>query len=126
MGFGHRIYKNYDPRAKVLKSSFDKILAECEDKNNHLLEIAIELEEIALNDEYFIRRKLFPNVDFYSGIIYKSIGLPSNFFTVIFAIARTSGWISQMKEARQDKNFKIGRPRQLYTGNIERNYTSNI
>jgi citrate synthase len=122
MGFGHRVYKNYDPRAAVLKSSCDEVLEELGIKNDPLLKIAVELEKIALNDEYFISRKLFPNVDFYSGIIYKALGIPSNLFTVIFAIARASGWIAQWKEMVEDKNFKIGRPRQLYTGQVERKY----
>lgn len=122
MGFGHRVYKNYDPRATVLKKSCDDVLSELGIKNDPLLDIAIELERIALNDEYFIERKLFPNVDFYSGIIYKALGIPTNLFTVIFAIARSAGWISQWKEMIEDKNFKIGRPRQLYTGYVEREY----
>lgn len=123
MGFGHRVYKNYDPRASVLKNSCHAVLEELGIKDDPLLDIAIELEKIALNDEYFISRKLFPNVDFYSGIIYKALGIPSNLFTVIFAIARSAGWISQWKEMIEDEAFKIGRPRQLYTGQIARNYT---
>jgi citrate synthase len=122
MGFGHRVYKNYDPRAAVLKNSCDQVLQELGIKHDRLLSIAVELERIALNDEYFIERKLFPNVDFYSGIIYKALGIPSNLFTVIFAIARSAGWIAQWKEMIEDKNFKIGRPRQLYTGYDKRNY----
>lgn len=122
MGFGHRVYKNYDPRASVLKKSCDDVLAELGIKNDPLLDIAVELERIALSDEYFIERKLFPNVDFYSGIIYKALGIPSNLFTVIFAIARSAGWIAQWKEMIEDKSFKIGRPRQLYTGYVERKY----
>lgn len=122
MGFGHRVYKNYDPRAAVLKSSCDEVLAELGIKDDPLLHIAVELEKIALNDEYFVERKLFPNVDFYSGIIYKALGIPSNLFTVIFAVARSAGWISQWKEMIEDKAFKIGRPRQLYTGEISREY----
>lgn len=123
MGFGHRVYKNYDPRASVLKNSCHEVLKELGIKDDPLLEIAMELEKIALNDEYFIKRKLFPNVDFYSGIIYKALGIPSNLFTVIFAIARSAGWISQWKEMIEDEAFKIGRPRQLYTGQVSRNYT---
>lgn len=115
MGFGHRVYKNYDPRASVLKNSCDEVLHEL-GISDPLLDIAIELEKIALNDEYFIQRKLFPNVDFYSGIIYKALGIPTNLFTVIFAIARSAGWIAQWKEMIEDPVFKIGRPRQLYTG----------
>ncbi len=125
MGFGHRVYKNYDPRAAVLKESCDEILAELGIKNDPLLDIAIELEKIALNDEYFIKRKLFPNVDFYSGIIYKALDIPVTLFTAIFAIARCSGWISQWKEMIEDKEFKIGRPRQLYTGYTQRKYIDN-
>jgi citrate synthase len=124
MGFGHRVYKNYDPRAAVLKKSCDEVLAELGIKNDPLLAIAVELEKIALNDEYFVSRKLFPNVDFYSGIIYKALGIPSNLFTVIFAIARSAGWISQWKEMIEDPAFKIGRPRQLYTGHVNRDYFS--
>lgn len=116
MGFGHRVYKNYDPRASVLKNSCDEVLHELGIADDPLLDIAIELEKIALNDEYFIERKLFPNVDFYSGIIYKALGIPTNLFTVIFAIARSAGWIAQWKEMIEDPVFKIGRPRQLYTG----------
>ena len=121
MGFGHRVYKNYDPRAAVLKKSCDDVLAELGIKDP-LLDIAIELEKIALNDEYFVSRKLFPNVDFYSGIIYKALGIPSTLFTGIFAIARSAGWIAQWKEMIEDPEFKIGRPRQLYTGHISRDY----
>ena len=124
MGFGHRVYKNYDPRAAVLKKSCDEVLQELGIKNDPLLDIAVELEKIALNDEYFIQRKLFPNVDFYSGIIYKALGIPVNLFTVIFAIARSAGWIAQWKEMIEDPAFKIGRPRQLYTGYTNRDYTS--
>jgi citrate synthase len=123
MGFGHRVYKNYDPRAAVLKKSCDDVLSELGVKDDPLLDIAVELEKIALNDEYFISRKLFPNVDFYSGIIYKALGIPSNLFTVIFAIARSAGWVAQWKEMIEDPAFKIGRPRQLYTGKVESNYT---
>lgn len=121
MGFGHRVYKNYDPRASVLKKSCDEVLNELGIKDP-LLDIAIELEKIALNDEYFVSRKLFPNVDFYSGIIYKALGIPTNLFTVIFAIARSAGWISQWKEMIEDPAFKIGRPRQLYNGHVKRDY----
>ncbi len=122
MGFGHRVYKNYDPRAAVLKKSCDEVLGELGIKDDPLLDIAVELEKIALNDEYFVSRKLFPNVDFYSGIIYKALGIPSNLFTVIFAIARSAGWIAQWKEMIEDPAFKIGRPRQLYTGHVSRDY----
>jgi citrate synthase len=122
MGFGHRVYKNYDPRAAVLKTSCHEVLEELGIKDDPLLDIAIELEKIALHDEYFVERKLFPNVDFYSGIIYKALGIPSSLFTVIFAIARSAGWIAQWKEMIEDKAFKIGRPRQLYTGSAKREY----
>lgn len=125
MGFGHRVYKNYDPRAAVLKKSCDQVLAELGIEHDPLLDIAMELEKIALNDEYFIERKLFPNVDFYSGIIYKALGIPTTLFTVIFAIARSAGWIAQWKEMIEDKAFKIGRPRQLYTGHVKRDYPEN-
>ncbi len=121
MGFGHRVYKNYDPRAAVLKKSCDEVLGELGIKDP-LLDVAIELERIALNDEYFVSRKLFPNVDFYSGIIYKALGIPNSLFTVIFAVARSAGWISQWKEMVEDSAFKIGRPRQLYTGEVKRDY----
>ena len=125
MGFGHRVYKNYDPRAAVLKGACDEVLYELGIKHDPLLDIAIELERIALNDSYFIDRKLFPNVDFYSGIIYKALGIPSNLFTVIFAVARSAGWIAQWKEMIEDKAFKIGRPRQLYIGEVSREYIKN-
>ena len=121
MGFGHRVYKNYDPRAAVLRETCKEVLEELgQSKGNPMLEIAMELEKIALSDEYFIERKLYPNVDFYSGIIYKAMGIPPSMFTVLFAVARTSGWISQWKEMWEDKEFKITRPRQLYTGHVKR------
>ncbi|MCT4635821.1 MAG: citrate synthase [Rickettsiales bacterium] len=122
MGFGHRVYKNYDPRAMVLRESCHEVLRELNIKNEPLLDIAIELEKIALNDEYFIERKLYPNVDFYSGIIYKAMGIPAQMFTVLFATARISGWIAQWKEMMEDPTNKIGRPRQLYTGYTERKF----
>ncbi len=121
MGFGHRVYKNYDPRAGVLKKSCDAVLDEL-GIEDPLLEIAKELERIALQDDYFVSRKLFPNVDFYSGIIYKAMGIPTAMFTVLFAIARTAGWVAQWKESMEDPRNKIGRPRQLYTGYTERKY----
>ena len=118
MGFGHRVYKNYDPRATVLKSSCDEILSAIgTEEETEALKVAKELEKIALSDEYFISRKLFPNVDFYSGIIYKALGMQSSFFTVIFGMARSAGWASQVKESMLDKDKKISRPRQVYTGN---------
>jgi citrate synthase len=115
MGFGHRVYKNYDPRATILKETCHQVLDSLKIKDN-LLEVAIELEKIALKDEYFVERKLYPNVDFYSGIIYRALGLPTKMFTVMFAMARTAGWVAQWKEMIDDPNIKIGRPRQLYTG----------
>lgn len=121
MGFGHRVYKNYDPRAAVLKETCAEILSELEQfKNNPLLEIAMELEKIALNDQYFIDRKLYPNVDFYSGIIYEAMGIPSQMFTVLFAVARTAGWMAHWKEMWEDPENKIARPRQLYIGQTSR------
>ena len=113
-GFGHRVYKDYDPRAKIIKASADRILSRFGD--DHLLTIAKELEEVALHDEYFIQRKLYPNVDFYSGLIYKALGLPINMFTVMFSIGRLPGWIAQWREMMADPHSRIGRPRQVYTG----------
>jgi citrate synthase len=123
MGFGHRVYKNYDPRAAVLRKACHDVLKELGDLDSPTLEIALKLEEIALTDEYFIQRKLYPNVDFYSGIIYKAMGIPATMFTVIFALARTAGWVAQWKEMIEDPDQKIGRPRQLYTGETLRKYT---
>ena len=120
MGFGHRVYKNYDPRAAVLKTYCDEVLDEVGIKNSPLLKIAKELEKIALQDDYFVSRKLFPNVDFYSGIIYEAMGIPEQIFTGLFAMARTSGWVAQWQEMIVDPDHKIGRPRQLYTGEIAR------
>ena len=120
MGFGHRVYKNYDPRAAVIKSSCDAVLEEVGVTNSPLLKIAKELEKIALEDAYFIERKLFPNVDFYSGIIYNAIGIPTDLFTGMFAMARTAGWVAQWQEMLGDPDQKIGRPRQLYTGHAKR------
>ena len=122
MGFGHRVYKNHDPRARVLMKSAHEVLGELGIENDPLLEIAMELEKVALEDEYFIQRKLFPNVDFYSGIILKALGFPTSMFTVLFALARTVGWIAQWKEMIEDPSQKIGRPRQLYTGYTSRPY----
>ena len=121
MGFGHRVYKNYDPRAKVMMQSCHEVLEEL-GINDPLLELAMELEKIAREDEYFIERNLYPNVDFYSGIILKAMGFPSSMFTVLFAVARTTGWIAQWKEMIEDPSQKIGRPRQLYTGPTARDY----
>jgi citrate synthase len=124
MGFGHRVYKNFDPRAKVLRDSCHEVLDELGVKDEPLLELAMELERIALQDDYFIEKKLYPNVDFYSGIILKAMGFPTSMFTVLFAIARTVGWVAQWNEMIEDPTQKIGRPRQLYTGPTQRNYVS--
>lgn len=121
MGFGHRVYRNFDPRAKVMKESCDEVLAELGMADDPQLKIAKRLEQIALEDEYFIERKLYPNVDFYSGIILKAMGIPTNMFTVIFAVSRTIGWISHWHEMHSD-SYKIGRPRQLYSGYDQRDY----
>jgi citrate synthase len=120
MGFGHRVYKNYDPRAKVIKRIADQVFEVT--GRNPLLDIALELERIALEDEYFIQRKLYPNVDFYSGLIYQSMGLPVSMFPVLFAIARTSGWLAQWIEMLEDPEQKLARPRQLYLGSDVRDY----
>jgi citrate synthase len=122
MGFGHRVYKNYDPRAKVMKQSADEVLDLLGIHDNPTLQVAQELERIALEDEYFVSRKLYPNVDFYSGIILEAMGFPTSMFTPIFAVARTVGWISQWKEQLADPQLKIGRPRQLYLGQTQRDY----
>jgi citrate synthase len=121
MGFGHRVYKNYDPRAAIVKATADKILSKL-GKRDELLDIALELEDIALNDDYFIERKLYPNVDFYTGIIYKAMGFPTRMFTPLFALGRLPGWIAQYREMNSDPQFKIGRPRQVYVGYTERHY----
>jgi citrate synthase len=123
MGFGHRVYKNFDPRAKVMKQSADEVLGLLGIENNPTLQVAKELERIALEDDYFIDKKLYPNVDFYSGIILDAMGFPTSMFTPIFALARTVGWISQWKEMMEDPGRKIGRPRQIYTGYAQRAYT---
>ncbi len=122
MGFGHRVYKNFDPRAKVLKKSADEVLGLLGIENNPTLQVAKELERIALEDDYFIEKKLYPNVDFYSGIILEALGFPTSMFTPIFALSRTVGWIAQWKEMISDPTQKIGRPRQLYTGPTPRDY----
>ncbi|MGD9837328.1 MAG: citrate synthase [Afipia sp.] len=122
MGFGHRVYKNYDPRAKIMQQMCHKVLKETGHQNDPLLQVAMELEKIALSDEYFVQRKLYPNVDFYSGITLKAMGFPTSMFTVLFAVARTVGWISQWSEMIQDPQQKIGRPRQLYSGSTSRDY----
>jgi citrate synthase len=122
MGFGHRVYKNFDPRAKIIRAMCHKVLAKLGRADNPLFELALRLEEIVLEDEYFIARKLYPNVDFYSGIIYSAIGIPRSAFTVLFAIARTVGWVAHWQEMISDPNTRIGRPRQLYTGPMQRDY----
>jgi citrate synthase len=122
MGFGHRVYKNFDPRATIIRTMCHKVLAKLGKSDNPLFELALKLEEIALKDEYFVERKLYPNVDFYSGIIYSAIGIPQSMFTVMFAIARTVGWVSHWQEMISDPQMKIGRPRQLYTGPVRRDY----
>nr|WP_086466744.1 citrate synthase [Oceanibaculum nanhaiense] len=124
MGFGHRVYKNYDPRAKVMQQTCHQVLGELGIKNEPLLDIAMELEKIALEDDYFVEKKLYPNVDFYSGIILKAMGFPTSMFTVLFAVARTTGWVAQWKEMIEDPGQKIGRPRQLYTGHDHRPYVA--
>jgi citrate synthase len=122
MGFGHRVYKNFDPRAKIIREMCHKVLARLGQTDNPLFELALRLEEIALKDEYFIARKLYPNVDFYSGVIYSALGIPRSMFTVMFAIARTAGWVAHWQEMIGDPAMKIGRPRQLYTGPAARDY----
>jgi len=122
MGFGHRVYKNYDPRAKVMQKTCHEVLETLGIKNDPLLKVAIELEKIALQDEYFVEKKLYPNIDFYSGITLRALGFPVDMFTVLFAVARTVGWIAQWKEMIEDPEQKIGRPRQLYVGPVERSF----
>jgi len=122
MGFGHRVYKNMDPRAKVMRETCYEVLKELKLENNKLFELAMELERTALSDPYFIERKLYPNVDFYSGIVLRAVGIPTNMFTVIFALARTIGWVSQWNEMVGDAEQKIGRPRQLYRGAVKRDF----
>ncbi|MEP4768258.1 MAG: citrate synthase [Roseibium sp.] len=123
MGFGHRVYKNYDPRAKIMQKTCHEVLGELGIKDDPLLDIAMELEKIALNDPYFVEKKLYPNIDFYSGITLRALGFPTTMFTVLFALARTVGWIAQWKEMVEDPSQRIGRPRQLYTGAAKRDYT---
>ncbi|WP_306119940.1 MULTISPECIES: citrate synthase [unclassified Roseitalea] len=122
MGFGHRVYKNYDPRAKIMQKTTHEVLGALGSSNDPMLQVAMELEQIALTDEYFVEKKLYPNIDFYSGITLKALGFPTNMFTVLFALARTVGWIAQWKEMIEDPSQKIGRPRQLYCGEPQRNY----
>jgi citrate synthase len=121
MGFGHRVYKSYDPRAAILKRTCADVIRRV-GGSSQLLEIAMRLEELALKDEYFVSRKLYPNVDFYSGVIYKALGIPENMFTVMFAMGRLAGWIAQWLELRRDPSFRIGRPRQVYDGATLRHY----
>ena len=122
MGFGHRVYKNFDPRAQIIRGMCYRVLEKLGKSGNPLLELSVRLEEIALKDEYFVSRKLYPNVDFYSGIIYSALGIPRSMFTVMFAIARTAGWVAHWQEMVSDPRMKIGRPRQLYTGPTRRDY----
>lgn len=122
MGFGHRVYKNFDPRAKVMRKTAHEVLSDLGIKDDPLLDLAMELERIALEDEYFVSKKLYPNVDFYSGIIFRAMGIPTSMFTVLFAVARTVGWVAQWNEMIEDPSQKIGRPRQLFTGHTERDY----
>jgi citrate synthase len=122
MGFGHRVYKNYDPRARIMQKAAHEVLAELGLTDDPLLDVARELEQIALKDEYFIEKKLYPNIDFYSGITLRALGFPTSMFTVLFAIARTVGWIAQWREMIEDPSQRIGRPRQLYTGATTRDY----
>jgi citrate synthase len=122
MGFGHRVYKNFDPRAKIIRGMCYRVLEKLGRSGNPLFELSLRLEEIALKDDYFVSRKLYPNVDFYSGIIYSALGIPRSMFTVMFAIARTAGWVAHWQEMVSDPQMKIGRPRQLYTGPVKRDY----
>ncbi len=122
MGFGHRVYKNFDPRAKIMQQTCHEVLTELGIKDDPLLDLAVELENIALSDDYFVQRKLYPNVDFYSGIILKAMGIPTSMFTVLFAVARTTGWVSQWKEMIEEPGQRISRPRQLYQGATERDF----
>jgi citrate synthase len=124
MGFGHRVYKNYDPRAKVMRQTCYEVLDELGIKNDPLLDTAIELERVALQDDYFIQKKLYPNVDFYSGIILRAMGFPMNIFTALFALARTAGWVAHWQEQSREADARIGRPRQLYTGATTRDFVS--
>ena len=124
MGFGHRVYKSYDPRARIVKKLADEVFAQIGVDRD--LEIALELERIALSDDYFVSRKLYPNVDFYTGLIYRSMAFPTDFFTVLFAVARTAGWLSQWEEMLNDKEQKIARPRQIYVGYGERSYQTKL
>jgi citrate synthase len=121
MGFGHRVYKNFDPRATILRKACDEVLEQL-GIDDPLLDIAKQLEDVALNDEYFVERKLYPNVDFYSGVLYRAMGIPPDMFTVMFALGRLPGWIAHLKELRDDPASRINRPRQIYTGATARDY----
>jgi citrate synthase len=123
MGFGHRVYKNYDPRAAIVKKATQDVL-DALGTSDPLLDIAMRLEEVALADDFFVERKLYPNVDFYTGVIYKAMGFPTRMFTVLFALGRLPGWIAQWREMIEDPATKIGRPRQVYTGSPERSYVA--
>ena len=122
MGFGHRVYKNYDPRAQIMRRTCHEVLDALGKRNDPILALAMELERVALDDPYFVERKLYPNVDFYSGIILQAIGFPTSMFTALFALARTVGWVAQWKEMIEDPSQRIGRPRQLYTGSLQKEY----
>jgi citrate synthase len=124
MGFGHRVFKSYDPRARIMQKTCNEVLDAVGHRNDPILQVALELERIALNDDYFIQKKLYPNIDFYSGIALKALGFPTEMFTALFAIARTAGWIAQWKEMIEGPIQRISRPRQLYTGASERSYIS--
>src|SRR5688500_5492025 len=126
MGFGHRVYKNYDPRAKLMRETCHEVLNELGLHGDRLFKLALALERIALEDDYFVSRKLYPNVDFYTGLIYRAMGFPPEYFTVLFAIARTAGWLAQWEEMLLDKEQKVSRPRQIYTGPAERPYRSRL
>ena len=123
MGFGHRVYKNFDPRATLIREMAHKVLGNMDDVDTPFFDLALKLEEVALQDEYFVEKKLYPNVDFYSGIIYRALGIPRSMFTVMFAIARTVGWVAHWQEMIADPGVKIGRPRQLYVGPDKRDVT---
>ncbi|MCL4168344.1 UNVERIFIED_CONTAM: hypothetical protein GTU68_048819 [Idotea baltica] len=124
MGFGHRVYRNMDPRAAIMRTTCHEVLNELGLHDDPLFKLAMALEKIALEDEYFVKRKLYPNVDFYSGIVMRAMGIPNSMFTAIFALARTSGWIAQWSEMNADPGQKIGRPRQLYTGENKRDFVA--
>jgi len=124
MGFGHRVYRNMDPRAAIMRKTCHEVLNELGLNDDPMFKLAMELEKIALEDEYFVSRKLYPNVDFYSGIVMRAMGIPNSMFTAIFAMARTAGWVAQWSEMHADPEAKIGRPRQLYTGAVRREFVS--